>query len=140
MNDYQSGLLEFHKIAGHSLRRVWRCYVEKCLDRIVLEFDRESLVLQAEPEDDTMVFSVTANDDRGTADWLDASDDALWRGFIGQAFGWGWITINQQDALDGVLLSFNGIRPRIILNVVASSIEEGRLDFGRRVNPDPEAI
>jgi hypothetical protein len=48
-----------------------------------------------------------------------------WRGFIGEPFGWGWITINQQDALDGILISFAGITPQLMLNVMASSIEEG---------------
>jgi hypothetical protein len=47
-----------------------------------------------------------------------------WRNLIGQAFGWGWITINQQDALDGILLSFDGIIPLVMLNVIASSIKE----------------
>jgi Family of unknown function (DUF6334) len=37
---------------------------------------------------------------------------------------WGWITINQQDALDGILISFGGISPQVMLNVIASSIKE----------------
>jgi hypothetical protein len=43
---------------------------------------------------------------------------------IGEAFGLGWITTNQQDALNGILLSFGGIRPQVMLNLVASSIVE----------------
>ena len=117
-------LLEFHRINGHPLRAVWRVYTEHCLDKIILEFDLDSLVVEAEPYDDTVVFHVIDNKDLKTNTWMDASHSELWSGFIGEPFGWGWITINQQDALDGILFSFAGITPQVMLNVMASSIEE----------------
>ncbi len=117
-------LLEFHGINGHPLRSVWRIYVEECLDKIVLGFDQDSLVVKAEPEDDTIVFHLISNNDRNTYGWIDASHSELWSGFIGKKFGWGWIIINQQDALDGILLSFDGITPQLMLIVMASSIYE----------------
>ena len=117
-------LLEFHGINGHLLRAVWRVYKQESLDKIVLGFDQDSLVVEAEPDDDTIVFHLISNNDRNKDDWIDASHSELWSSFIGETFGWGWITINQQDALDGILLSFGGIRPQVMLNVIASSIEE----------------
>ncbi len=45
-----------------------------------------------------------------------------WRGLIGKAFGWGWLTLNQQGYCDGALLSFGDLNPRILLQVIASSI------------------
>lgn len=117
-------LLEFHGINGHPLREVWRVYTEESLDKIVLGFDQDSLVIEAEPYDDTIVFHLISNNDRHTVGWIDASHSEPWSGFIGEPFGWGWITINQQDALDGILLSFGGITPQVMLNVMASSIEE----------------
>ncbi len=117
-------LLEFHGISAQVLKAVWRVYVEGCLDKIILGFDQNSLVVEAEPYDDTIKFHLISNNDRNTDGWIDASQSKPWSNFIGKTFGWGWITINQQDALDGILLSFDGIWPQVMLNVMASSIEE----------------
>jgi hypothetical protein len=68
-------------------------------------------VVDAEPYDDTIVFHLSSNKDLKTDGWIDASPCEPWSGLIGEPFGWGWITINQQDALDGILLSFRGITP-----------------------------
>lgn len=117
-------LLEFHEINGHPLRAVWRVYKEQSLYKIVLEFDQTSLVVEAEAYDDTIVFHLVSNNDSDIHGWIDASHSELWSGFIGKTFGWGWIIINQQDALDGILLSFDGITPQLMLIVMASSIYE----------------
>ena len=120
-------LLEFHEINGHPLGEVWRVYKDESLDKIVLGFDTNSLVVEADPYDDTIVFHLTSSEDLNTNGWIDASQSEPWSGFIGKRFGWGWITINQQDALDGVLLSFDGIIPQLMLNVMASSIVESMI-------------
>ena len=117
-------LLGFHGINGSPLRVVWRVYTEECLDKVILGFDQDSLVIEAEPYDDTIMFRVVINKVLNTNGWLDATHSEFWRDFIGKPFGWGWITINQQDAIDGVLLSFGGITPQLMLNVIASSIQE----------------
>jgi hypothetical protein len=57
----------------------------------------------------------------------DAAQSEVWRDFVGQQFGWGWITVNQQGYCDGLLLSFAGINPQIVLNVAASSIRAARV-------------
>lgn len=122
--ELQPLLLRFHGINGERLRSVWRVYHEGNLDKIVLGFDQDSLVVEADAEDDTIAFHVIRNSDRDTAGWVDTSRSEPWNRFIGEMFGWGWITINQQDALDGILLSFDGITPQVMLNVMASSIKE----------------
>lgn len=122
--ELHSILLEFHGLNEHPLRGVWHVYTDECLDKIVLEFEQNSLMVEAEPNDDSIMFHVINNNDRDTNGWIDTSRSEVWRDFIGEPFGWGWITINQQDFLDGVLLSFNGITPQVMLNVMASSIEE----------------
>jgi len=131
--DLHGFLAEFHRINGHPLRAVWHVYVEDCLDKIILEFDLDSLVVEAEPYDDTIVFSVTGNTDLITSGRIDASHTEPWRSFIGALMGWGWITINQQDALDGILLSFDGIFPQVMLSVMASSIKESNIHQASRV-------
>ena len=120
-------LLPFHRVNGNELRSVWRVYEEGNLDKIILVFEQESLVIQADPDDDTIVFEVLGNSHRFADDWKDASSSEPWRRFIGKTFGWGWIVINQQDALDGILLSFSGIMPQLLLTVVASSIKENTI-------------
>lgn len=87
-------------------------------------FEHNSLMVEAQPDDDSIMIHVINNNDRDTTGWIDTSHSEVWRDFIGEPFGWGWITINQQDFLDGVLLSFDGITPQVMLNVMASSIEE----------------
>jgi len=129
--DLHGLLSEFHRINGHPLRAVWRVYMEQCIDKIILEFDLHSLVVEAEPYDDTIVFHVIGNKDLKTNTWMDASHSEPWSGLIGEPFGWGWITINQQDALDGILLSFGGITPQLMLNVMASSIQESAIHLKR---------
>ena len=117
-------LLEFHHINGHALRAVWHVYIDQCLDKVILEFDQDCLIAEAEPCDDMMVFHLGSKHGLSRDGWRDVSSSEPWHSLIGQAFGWGWITINQQDALDGILLSFDGIYPQVMLNVIASSIEE----------------
>jgi hypothetical protein len=80
--------------------------------------------VEAEPYDDTIKFHVMSNANLDTSSWICASSSQPWNGLIGEPFGWGWITINQQDALDGILLSFGGLAPQVMLNVMASSIDE----------------
>ncbi len=117
-------LLEFHGINEQPLRAVWRVYTDDCLDKIILEFDQVSLVAKAQQDDDTIVFHLLNNNERDLLGCVDASHSAPWSDFIGKRFGWGWVIINQQDALDGILLSFDGITPQLMLIVMASSIYE----------------
>jgi len=122
--ELQPLLLRFHEISGESLRCVWRVYNESDLDKIVLGFDQNTLIVEADAYDDTIVFHIVRNRDLNTEDWVDSGHSEPWSRFIGEVFGWGWITINQQDALDGILLSFDGITPQVMLSVMASSIKE----------------
>jgi Family of unknown function (DUF6334) len=122
--DLDSLLLEFEGINRQVLRAVWRVYREASLGKIVLGFDQDSLVVEAVSYDDTITIHLISNNDRNADGWIDASHSKPWSRFIGKTFGWGWITINQQGYLDGILLSFDGIWPQVMLNVMASSIKE----------------
>jgi len=59
-----------------------------------------------------MVFHLASNENLRRDGWRDVSSSEPWHGLIGETFGWGWITINQQDALDGILLSFGELLPK----------------------------
>jgi hypothetical protein len=115
-------LSEFHKIDGRVLRAVWYVWMHGCLDKIIFEFDEVSLLVEAETDYDTIAVRCIGNDKLSDYSTLAGSTD-LWNPFIGKPFMWGWITINQQNYLDGILLSFDTIVPNILLNVAASSIE-----------------
>ena len=117
-------LLEFQGVNGYPLKAVWHVYQDECLDKVVLEFDQVALAVEAEPSDDTIVVHRQSNSVRHSSGWIDVSQSTQWNAFIGKSFGWGWIIINQQDALDRVLLSFDGIVPQVMLIVMASSIHE----------------
>jgi hypothetical protein len=122
--ELQPLLLRFHEISEESLRSVWHVYTESNLDKIALGFDQNTLIVEADAYDDTIVFSIVRTTDFNTEGWVDTAHSEPWRRFIGKVFGWGWIIINQQDALDGILLSFDGITPQLMLSVMASSIKE----------------
>jgi len=125
VTDQQHALLsEFHKIGTRVLRKVSYVWTDQCLDKIIFEFDEVSLLVEAEVEYDTIAVCCIGNDrlsDHSTA----AGSTDLWNPFISKPFTWGWIMINQQNYLDGILLSFDTIMPNILLNVVASSIVVG---------------
>jgi len=93
---------------------------------IVFEFEKESLVVIENDDDDTISFHVSlANDCRTDEKYIDATNRNPWDNFIGRRFAWGWMAINQQGYIDGLLLSFEIIFPALLLNVIASSIKVG---------------
>ena len=117
----------FHTVQGQILMGARAIHLEGCLSTVILDFDRHSLMIRANPEDDTVRFSAVGGPDTRRNEGLTVSDVPPWKDFIGQPFGWGWITVNQQGYCDGVLLSFAGITPQVKLSVVASSIKEGAI-------------
>ena len=115
----------FKRIDGEILRNVWRVREEGCLVRVILDFGQISLTIGARPEDDTVELW-THQGATVAKTGVDAIKSEPWSSFVGKPFDWGWVTINQQGYCDGVLLSFGGITPQMLLNVAASSINEIR--------------
>jgi hypothetical protein len=121
-------LSEFHSIDGQSLRAVRNIYTEGSLCQIVLSFDSAALIVAADENDDSVdlkVADAASLDDAGS---VDVSQTEPWQTFIGEPFGWGWLTVNQQGYCDGFILSFGGITPQLLLNVAASSISVSRIE------------
>jgi hypothetical protein len=93
------------------------------IDQIALEFDSRFLVIRCNASDDTIDLSIPE-------EFLDANSVGHlepWSELIGKRFGWGWVTINQQGYLDGVLLSFDGITPTLLIMAIASSLHIRRI-------------
>jgi hypothetical protein len=117
------------KIAGKTLQAVWQVESLGCLEQVILDFGPVSLSVLAISDDDSVDFRCTTTTDLDMTGLVDASDDRYWSTFIGVPFGWGWITVNQQGYCDGMLLSFDGIAPQVVMNVRASSITLGRISM-----------
>ncbi len=116
-------LSAFHSIGDASLQGVWQFYSDGSLDKVVLDFGAVSLIIVADENDDSIDFTVTNRCDVRGAGTVDGRHREPWSGLIGKPFGWGWIIVNQQGYCDGLLLSFAGIVPQLLLNVIASSIK-----------------
>ena len=118
-------LSEFHSISDRELQAVWQVYTEGSVDHIVLNFGSIALAVTADEDDDSIDFRVADPTDFRNPDDFDVSHLEPWKRFIGKSFGWGWVTVNQQGYCDGLLLSFEGVTPQVVLNVMASSIGAG---------------
>ena len=120
-------LSAFHAISGQSLQAVWQIYTEGSLRTLVLDFGSVSLMVIADENDDSIDFRIADETDLRNGVSVDVSHQEPWNSFIGTPFGWGWVTVNQQGYCDGLLLSFGGIVPQLVLNVIASSIKVGMI-------------
>lgn len=109
----------FREVSQQPLRSV---RLEEDQNRVILDFERGELVVQGDPDDDSIeVRFVNQGETESTQAVLVGHLDP-WASFIGKPFGWGWITVNQQGYCDGLLLSFDGIDPQLLLIVAASAL------------------
>jgi hypothetical protein len=113
----------FHSVGDQSLQAVWQRFTQGCLEQLILSFGSISLVVTVDKDDD----SIELRSERGTdtTNLIEMTQSEPWKIFVGKSFGWGWVTINQQGYCDGLLLSFEGAVPQLVLNVAASSIKIG---------------
>lgn len=117
----------FDEIGGQRLDAVLLMHEYGSLAKIVLDFDSVSLVVVADKNDDTIDCKTVDRVRPRKVKSVDGNKSEPWRTFIGRKFGWGWVTVNQQGCCDGLLLSFDGIAPDLLLNVIASSIKVARI-------------
>lgn len=113
----------FHSIGEEPLDHVSYFYVHGCLERIVFVFGSTSLVVLADEDDDTVVLSTASTATTDTSLETNMTHLPLWTPFTGKPFGWGYIVINQQGYCDGLLLSFGDMRSKILVQVLASSLQ-----------------
>ena len=121
----QADLDAFHSIENERLSKVlWRNGGE-APEALWLIFERRTLLIQANGAYDTI--TVAAGEAVQVGWCTDLSSSNFWRDFLGQPFGWGWVATNQQGYRDAVLLSFGGITPQVMLEVIASSMKLHRI-------------
>lgn len=116
-------LSAFHDVNGLTLKAVSSGSSEESPASIILDFGPKCLVVRADGEDDTVEFWSIDSPLSAGIPKNDASDIFPWKESIGREFGWGWVTVNQQGYLDGIVLSFGGITPQLLITVVASSLK-----------------
>lgn len=123
----QEALRSFSSLAEEEtepLRGIYEKTADGCREALVFAFAEKALVIEANPEDDTVQIACKDNITEQVAGLTPISRHSPLGKWIGKRFGWGWITINQQGYRDGVLLSFGDrvFPPALLLEVSASSI------------------
>jgi hypothetical protein len=114
-------------VNGLPLKAVRYGFEDNSLARIVLDFESKALIVRADEDDDTVEFWVVDSSHPERTQGDDAGQAHPWKDFVEQEFGWGWVTVNQQGYLDGLVLSFGGITPQLIVTVAASSLKIRRV-------------
>jgi len=118
----------FDSLAGRPLSGVWLRHEHGCLTEAALDFGGIFLAAVAEEDFDTLKLEISARP--SLTEFVDSNEMVPWSAYIGRQFSWGWLTMNQQGYVDGVLLGFgDDICPKILLNVIASEIKVGAITF-----------
>jgi hypothetical protein len=126
---YHDSLDCFYALASTGPERLGAVYekvTQNCRVTLALRLTTKMLCFTADANHDTIRGRLENARCLDTT-WRRLDAKKPWSALIGAAFGWGWITINQQGYCDGVLLSFNGHLPTLLLSVVGSSITIRRL-------------
>ena len=115
-------LVVFQSIENQTLSKVGHIRTYGSLTHVILEFETVSLVIEAIDTDDTITVKILNDQEREELAIKDVSGEDPWPKYLGRYFGWGWVNISQEHDPDGILLSFDGIIPSIMFNVMASSL------------------
>lgn len=137
---YQKFLDAFYDLATEEpevLQAVYEKVADQCREALLLQFGHKRLVFTANPDDDTLDVRLEEAPSPDTAGWTRVDCEKPWHELVvgGSNFGWGWVTINQQGYCDGVLLSFDGLTPTLLLSVGASSISVSKIVPEQRAAP-----
>ncbi len=121
----RSSLDAFQELAikeDQRLAEVWRHVEDGCVDFLALKFPAAVLTFTVDADDDTVEVRGQEAETFDPSGLVRADAVAPWSSWIGRSFGWGWVTVNQQGYQDGVLLSFGGLEPCVLLVAAASSL------------------
>lgn len=121
----QSSLDAFQELAqkdDQKLEEVWQRVEDGCRELIALKFSEGVLTFTVDPDTDTVEVRRLDAEAFDPSGLVLAPATAPWTGLLGRPFGWGWAAVNQQGYQDGVLLSFGGLEPSVLLVVAASSL------------------
>lgn len=114
-------LTVFQEIDGARLDGVTQLGSDGAVLEIRLHVGSRFLGIKAVEEDDTI--DLFLGGDQGVARGEAVDHLQPWSNLLGKQIGWGWVMVNQQGYLDGILLSFGGVVPDLLIAVVASSLQ-----------------
>jgi len=124
---YQSFLDTIYNLAPETpekLEAVYERVSEGCREFVLLRFTTKWLKISANMDDDTIAICIDDDAYADPSDFAQMDGSPPWGSFVGKVFGWGWIAVNQQGYCDSILLSFEGIEPKVLLHVSGSSIHQ----------------
>ncbi len=104
------------------LEEVWQRVEEGCRELVALKFSAGVLTFEVDADTDTVEARFQETEAFNPAGLTRADADAPWLSLMRRSFGWGWVAINQQGYHDGVLLSFDGLEPSVLLVAAASAL------------------
>jgi hypothetical protein len=104
------------------LEEVWQRVEDGCRELVALRFPTGVLTFTVDPDADTVEVRYQDAETLDLGGLVRVSALSPWSSVIGRPFGWGWVAINQQGYQDGVLLSFGGLEPSVLLVAAASSL------------------
>lgn len=117
------------------LEKVYSRSEDQFLESIILVFEEKTLKINAAGADDSIHFQIIDNDNLRIDLLTNVSRTDPWTDIIGKEFVYGWVAVNHQGYLDSLMISFEDIFPKIIFNVVGSSIHTGIINFqGNQAN------
>lgn len=104
------------------LRDVYERITEGCRAELILQWDDGYLLFRADIDMDSLEAEYQEGGLASGRKYRSLRSTSPWSEYIGKECGWTWLAINQQGYCDSALLSFDGIVPCVLLNVMASSI------------------
>ncbi len=131
MHDFRTVIAEaavpamsaFELLGSDPLQAVRYFTIEGSLDRIVLDFGPHSIVIAADFKDDSLGFTIVDPQTNDDPKGVDVTNSQPWASLLGKPFVWAWMAVDQRGYIDGLLISFSGMIPQVLLTVVASSIK-----------------
>jgi len=121
----QSALDAFQELTlkdEQRLEAVLQRIEDGCRNLVALKFPAGMMTFAADADSDEVEVRFQETETFDPSGLARADTVAPWSSLIGRPFGWGWAAVNQQGYQDGVLLSFGGLEPSVLLVAAASSL------------------
>jgi hypothetical protein len=126
------------------LRDVYERVVDGCRSDLILRWNDGSLLFRADIDTDSLEAEFHVGAFALSRKYRSLRSTSPWSEYLGKSCGWTWLAVDQQGYWDTALLSFDGVIPSVLLNVMASSIYvfsvlrgEGEPQLRSKV-PDPQ--
>lgn len=108
--------------APYLLRDVYERMTEGCRAELILQWNDGYLLFRADIDTDSLEAEFQEGSLAPGRKYRSLRSASPWSEYLGKECGWTWLAVNQQGYCDSALLSFDGILPCVLLNVMASSI------------------